>query len=179
MLASCSCKAGTQQKEQSTAAPLSTTHASDGDHCGPAHAPAYAVACPLHILHPPLGCLQPFLFLSQMVTIVDPHIKRDSAWRLFKEAEDKGLYVKNKEGADFDGWVAGCQLCVRCVCLVERGAREGAVHEEQGRSQLRWVGGWLTLGLHPTHAAGAAGTLPPGCDMCSLLPMPSFELTSA
>jgi alpha 1,3-glucosidase len=38
-----------------------------------------------------------------MVTIVDPHIKRDSAWRVFKEAEEKGLYVKNKDGADFDG----------------------------------------------------------------------------
>ncbi|PSC68247.1 putative glucan 1,3-alpha-glucosidase [Micractinium conductrix] len=40
----------------------------------------------------------------KMVTIVDPHIKRDPAWRLFKEAEEKGLYVKNKEGGDFDGW---------------------------------------------------------------------------
>lgn len=40
-----------------------------------------------------------------MVTIVDPHIKRDPEWRLFKEAEEKGLYVKNKDGADFDGWV--------------------------------------------------------------------------
>ena len=39
-----------------------------------------------------------------MVTIIDPHIKRDTAWRVFKEAEDKGLYVKNKDGADFDGW---------------------------------------------------------------------------
>lgn len=38
-----------------------------------------------------------------MVTIVDPHIKRDANWRLFKEAEEKGLYVKNKDGADFDG----------------------------------------------------------------------------
>ena len=38
-----------------------------------------------------------------MVTIVDPHIKRDAAWPLFKEAEEKGLYVKNREGADFDG----------------------------------------------------------------------------
>lgn len=41
----------------------------------------------------------------QMVVIVDPHIKRDSGYRVFKEAEEKGLYVKNKEGADFDGWV--------------------------------------------------------------------------
>lgn len=43
----------------------------------------------------------------QMVTIVDPHIKRDSEWRLFKEAEEKGLYVKNKDGNDFDGCAGG------------------------------------------------------------------------
>lgn len=42
-----------------------------------------------------------------MVTIVDPHIKRDPEYRVFKEAEDRGLYVKNKEGADFDGRVSG------------------------------------------------------------------------
>jgi alpha 1,3-glucosidase len=47
----------------------------------------------------------PILRLAlQMVNIVDPHIKRDTAWPLFKEAEDKGLYVQNKDGADFDGW---------------------------------------------------------------------------
>lgn len=40
----------------------------------------------------------------KMVTIVDPHIKRDPNWRVFKEAEESRLYVQNKEGADFDGW---------------------------------------------------------------------------
>jgi alpha 1,3-glucosidase len=40
----------------------------------------------------------------KMVTIVDPHIKRDSNWRIHSEATSKGLYIKNKEGADFDGW---------------------------------------------------------------------------
>lgn len=39
----------------------------------------------------------------QMVTIVDPHIKRDPNYRIFKEAEKKGFYIKNKDGADFDG----------------------------------------------------------------------------
>ena len=46
-----------------------------------------------------------------MVVIVDPHIKRDSGWRLFKEAEDKGLYVKNKDGADFDGCGSAAPAC--------------------------------------------------------------------
>lgn len=40
----------------------------------------------------------------RMVTIVDPHIKRDDNYPIHKEATDKGLYIKNKDGADFDGW---------------------------------------------------------------------------
>lgn len=40
----------------------------------------------------------------KMVTIVDPHIKRDDAYPVHKEATSKGLYIKNKDGQDFDGW---------------------------------------------------------------------------
>ena len=40
----------------------------------------------------------------KMVTIVDPHIKRDGEWRIFKEATERGLFVKDKDGNDFDGW---------------------------------------------------------------------------
>ncbi|CAN0349014.1 unnamed protein product, partial [Hapterophycus canaliculatus] len=32
------------------------------------------------------------------VTIVDPHIKRDSNYAVHKEATAKGLYIKDKEG---------------------------------------------------------------------------------
>lgn len=39
----------------------------------------------------------------KMVTIVDPHIKRDSGYELFKTAEDKGFYVKKRDGEDYDG----------------------------------------------------------------------------
>ena len=39
----------------------------------------------------------------KMVTIVDPHIKRDPAYPIFKNAEEKGYYVKNKDGKDYDG----------------------------------------------------------------------------
>jgi alpha 1,3-glucosidase len=39
-----------------------------------------------------------------MVTIVDPHIKRDDSFRLHKEATEKGYYVKDASGKDFDGW---------------------------------------------------------------------------
>ncbi|KAL3640474.1 putative glucan 1,3-alpha-glucosidase [Castilleja foliolosa] len=39
-----------------------------------------------------------------MVTIVDPHIKRDDSYYIHKEATEKGYYVKDSTGKDFDGW---------------------------------------------------------------------------
>jgi alpha 1,3-glucosidase len=40
----------------------------------------------------------------KMVTIIDPHIKRDDNFHIHKEATQKGLYIKDKNGNDFDGW---------------------------------------------------------------------------
>jgi alpha 1,3-glucosidase len=40
----------------------------------------------------------------RMVTIVDPHIKRDPGYSVHRDAEAGGLYIKNKDGGDFDGW---------------------------------------------------------------------------
>jgi len=41
----------------------------------------------------------------RMVTIVDPHIKRDDGYYVHKEATKKGLYIKAEDGVkDFDGW---------------------------------------------------------------------------
>ncbi|XP_027100039.1 probable glucan 1,3-alpha-glucosidase [Coffea arabica] len=39
-----------------------------------------------------------------MVTIVDPHIKRDDNYYIHKEASDNGYYVKDASNRDFDGW---------------------------------------------------------------------------
>ena len=39
-----------------------------------------------------------------MVTIVDPHIKRDPNYHVHKEATAKGLYILNKDGENFDGY---------------------------------------------------------------------------
>ncbi|KAK4477767.1 hypothetical protein RD792_017029 [Penstemon davidsonii] len=39
-----------------------------------------------------------------MVTIVDPHIKRDESYYIHKEASQKGYYVRAGTGKDFDGW---------------------------------------------------------------------------
>ncbi|KAJ3326752.1 hypothetical protein HDU76_012674 [Blyttiomyces sp. JEL0837] len=41
----------------------------------------------------------------KMVTIIDPHIKRDDGFPLSKEAKDLGLFVKASNGKDdFEGW---------------------------------------------------------------------------
>lgn len=41
----------------------------------------------------------------RMVTIIDPHIKRDDAYHVHKDATARGLYIKDKDGnKDYDGW---------------------------------------------------------------------------
>ena len=40
----------------------------------------------------------------KLVTIVDPHIKRDDNYIIYKEAKDKNLFIKNKDGGEYDGW---------------------------------------------------------------------------
>eukprot|EP00471_Norrisiella_sphaerica_P010155 CAMPEP_0184499630 /NCGR_PEP_ID=MMETSP0113_2-20130426/42018_1 /TAXON_ID=91329 /ORGANISM="Norrisiella sphaerica, Strain BC52" /LENGTH=701 /DNA_ID=CAMNT_0026887607 /DNA_START=30 /DNA_END=2135 /DNA_ORIENTATION=- len=41
----------------------------------------------------------------KMVTIIDPHIKRDSGYHVHKDAEAQGLYVKDKSGSKpYEGW---------------------------------------------------------------------------
>lgn len=41
----------------------------------------------------------------KMVTIVDPHVKIDDRYPIYKDAKDKGFYVKKNDGTtDFDGW---------------------------------------------------------------------------
>ncbi|CAK9156867.1 unnamed protein product, partial [Ilex paraguariensis] len=40
----------------------------------------------------------------RMVTIVDPHIKRDDSYHIHEEASEKGYYVRDATGKDYDGW---------------------------------------------------------------------------
>uniref|UniRef100_A0A8C3CCD9 Glucosidase II alpha subunit n=1 Tax=Cairina moschata TaxID=8855 RepID=A0A8C3CCD9_CAIMO len=40
----------------------------------------------------------------KMVSIVDPHIKVDSAYRVHSELRARGFYVKTKDGGDYEGW---------------------------------------------------------------------------
>ncbi|KAK6477682.1 neutral alpha-glucosidase AB [Huso huso] len=40
----------------------------------------------------------------KMVTIVDPHIKVDSDYKIHKEVRSHGYYTKTKDGSDYEGW---------------------------------------------------------------------------
>ncbi|XP_048486007.1 neutral alpha-glucosidase AB [Plutella xylostella] len=40
----------------------------------------------------------------KMVVIIDPHIKREAGYFLHEHATDNGLYVKNKDDKDYEGW---------------------------------------------------------------------------
>ncbi|XP_039402615.1 neutral alpha-glucosidase AB isoform X3 [Mauremys reevesii] len=40
----------------------------------------------------------------KMVSIVDPHIKVDSGYRVHNEIRSRGFYVKTKDGSDYEGW---------------------------------------------------------------------------
>ena len=40
----------------------------------------------------------------KLVTIVDPHIKKDNSYWVHTDCKDQQLYVKNREGNDYEGW---------------------------------------------------------------------------
>jgi mannosyl-oligosaccharide alpha-1,3-glucosidase len=40
----------------------------------------------------------------KMVTIIDPHIKKDTNYRIHSEAQAKNLYVKSSSNGEYDGW---------------------------------------------------------------------------
>ena len=40
----------------------------------------------------------------KMVTIIDPHIKKDANYWIHSEAQSKSLYVRKADGGEYDGW---------------------------------------------------------------------------
>jgi alpha 1,3-glucosidase len=39
----------------------------------------------------------------KMITISDPHIKKDDGYQVYAEAKSRGYFVKSKDGADYEG----------------------------------------------------------------------------
>jgi alpha 1,3-glucosidase len=40
----------------------------------------------------------------KMVTIVDPHLKKDDNYKVYAEAKNKDLLVKGGNGGEYEGW---------------------------------------------------------------------------
>ncbi|XP_033124812.1 neutral alpha-glucosidase AB-like isoform X2 [Anneissia japonica] len=40
----------------------------------------------------------------KMVTIIDPHFKKDDNYHVYKQGKDLGHFIKNHDGGDYDGW---------------------------------------------------------------------------
>ncbi|KAL0859961.1 hypothetical protein ABMA27_010277 [Loxostege sticticalis] len=40
----------------------------------------------------------------KLVVIIDPHIKREAGYFVHEDATDRGYYVKDKDGKDYEGW---------------------------------------------------------------------------
>ncbi|ESO91975.1 hypothetical protein LOTGIDRAFT_217135 [Lottia gigantea] len=40
----------------------------------------------------------------KLVTIVDPHLKREDGYSVYTDARDRGFLIKNKDGNDYEGW---------------------------------------------------------------------------
>jgi len=55
----------------------------------------------------------------KMVTIIDPHIKRDDSYSVYRDANaHDGYFVKNKDGGTYDGW---CWPGTVCLAVVKDG----------------------------------------------------------
>lgn len=71
-----------------------------------------------------------------MVNIVDPHIKTDASYRVYKEAEEKGLFVKNKDGTSFKGCVSEGAREEERLRVLGAGQRVDAMWVLEGVSSL-------------------------------------------
>ena len=40
----------------------------------------------------------------KLVTIVDPHLKKDDNFKVYADAKSKDYFVKNSNGGEYDGW---------------------------------------------------------------------------
>lgn len=48
---------------------------------------------------------------------MDPHIKVDSNYKLYEEIRSRNLYVKTKDGADYDGWCWPGKTTEENICI--------------------------------------------------------------
>ena len=47
---------------------------------------------------------------------MDPHIKKDSGYWVHNDLTAKGLYTKNTDGSDYEGWCWPGEWVCFCAC---------------------------------------------------------------
>ena len=55
----------------------------------------------------------------KMVTIIDPHIKRDDEYFVKKAMTEKSLFVKSKDGSEYEGWCWPGEWSVICFDMTD------------------------------------------------------------
>lgn len=45
----------------------------------------------------------------KLVNIIDPHIKKDEGYYVYKQAKENGFFTLDKDGKEFDGWAICAQ----------------------------------------------------------------------
>ena len=76
----------------------------------------------------------------KVVTIVDPHIKRDPNYYIFKEAESHGFFSKDKDGKGFEGYTAS-NFKIASIGIETSDAQHPNVKNENIKKGLSGAGG--------------------------------------
>ena len=55
----------------------------------------------------------------KMVTIVDPHIKKDNNYKVYSQGKSHGYFIQDKDGNEYEGWCwpGACHVIVCCLVM--------------------------------------------------------------
>jgi mannosyl-oligosaccharide alpha-1,3-glucosidase len=96
----------------------------------------------------------------KMVTIIDPHIKRDKDYLVHKVAEDKHYYVKTPEGKSFEGWCwPGSSSYYDFTCPAAREAWAARFNRRDYPHFTEHLHTWVDMN-EPSVFNGPEGTMP-------------------
>jgi mannosyl-oligosaccharide alpha-1,3-glucosidase len=96
----------------------------------------------------------------KMVTIIDPHIKRDNKYLVHKTAEDNHYYVKTPEGKSFEGWCwPGSSSYYDFTCPTAREAWAARFNSKDYPHFTEHLYTWVDMN-EPSVFNGPEGTMP-------------------
>ena len=61
----------------------------------------------------------------KLVTIADPHIKRDEEYKIYKQMTELGFFIKDRDDREYvgDGWSG-----MRCCVITELSTNQSSLH---------------------------------------------------